>query len=373
MTCRFIYLVPGFFGFTRLGAINYFNGVSAALESGLRQQGIEGNIIECATQPTGSITHQAARLVDEIVNSGGLEADEIHFVGHSTGGLDVRLLVSPGVKVRGGRDESRIGDLTRSVITMATPHYGTPLANFFTSVNGRAILQILTILATSRQGRATIFLVSRLLGMMARLEGSVRLDQTFLMELSDKLLDKLTLDPKDPIWQYLREIASDQGAIIQLTPEGAHLFNAAATDRPGVGYFSLLTMTPAPKIFERRNFSSVDRALRYLLFSVLHGITAKEHRHYPYPALQEEPLSVHPKGASVEIDSRTNDGVVPTMSQAWGRIDGAVVGDHLDIVGQYGRDDEPLRDWLPSGTRFDQGRFEEIWRVVANTIAEQSA
>ena len=60
------------------------------------------------------------------------------------------------------------------------------------------------------------------------------------------------------------------------------------------------------------------------------------------------------------------------MSQVWGEVIGAAVSDHLDIVGQLKSDDEPMRDWLPSGSGFDASRFAKIWEDIAHTIASAS-
>jgi len=53
------------------------------------------------------------------------------------------------------------------------------------------------------------------------------------------------------------------------------------------------------------------------------------------------------------LDRRSNDGIVPTLSQFYGRVIDVVVADHLDVVGQFTRDDLPYGDWLPSGAGFD--------------------
>ncbi len=369
MSRVYIYLVPGFFGFVRLGALNYFHRVIGALDGALRKRNVEAKIIECRTQPTGSIKNQADRLMQEVLDSGGLDADQIHFVGHSTGGLNARLLVTPGVRLRDTRVEETIGKKTQSVITVATPHYGTPLASFFTSFQGRNILQMLTLLATTTQGRRTIFLISRLLGAVARIDDMLGRDQTFLDDLSERLLEKLTLDPHDPIWQFLREISLDQGAIIQLTPEAMHIFNAAVTDRPGVSYRCLLTAAPPPTPFRRSNFDTVNLATMSILFALLYKLTAREHRHYPYPGVAEEMTKEITAKLPFTLSTHTNDGIVPTMSQISGELIDVVVADHLDVVGQFrNAGGNPLGDWLPSGSVFDEERFNLVWDSIAETI-----
>ena len=99
-----VYLVPGFFGFNKIGSFNYFNRVSGVLQEALAERGLEAEIIEAETLPAGSIRRRAIRLVEAVRDHGGLEQDHIHFVGHSTGGLDVRMLLTPAVRLRATRD-----------------------------------------------------------------------------------------------------------------------------------------------------------------------------------------------------------------------------------------------------------------------------
>ena len=91
MTTRLVFLVPGFFGFTTVGAVSYFEDVEQALGRALRRRGVEARIVRCVTQPTASILRRADALRRQVLGSGGLKARELHFVGHSTGGLDVRM------------------------------------------------------------------------------------------------------------------------------------------------------------------------------------------------------------------------------------------------------------------------------------------
>jgi triacylglycerol lipase len=363
-----VYLVPGFFGFTSLGAMNYFHRVSDVLGKALAERGLEARVVDCATQPTGSIARRAERVLERVIETGGLDAEAIHFVGHSTGGLDVRLLVAPNVKLREDRAEERISARTRSVITVSTPHFGTPVANFFTTLLGRQVLRTLTVLATTDGGRYAVVTASRAIRIVARLDDMVGRDRTFLDSLVAQVLDRLTAHPDDPMWRFLREVASDQGAIIQLTPESMHLFNAAVADRPGTRYSSLVTAAPRPPWrYWRPGYLSVSRASMASLFLLLQTIAGQAHHHYPYPQSSVEKLMSFDPG--VKIDQRTNDGIVPTQSQAYGEVLDVVVADHLDVVGQFhGASDDPHADWLPSGSQFDEPRFLRAWGRIADEI-----
>ena len=84
-------------------------------------------------------------------------AGPVHLVGHSTGGLDARLLTAPGVVLPGDREAAEVAPQVRSLVTVATPHHGTPLAGFFTSLMGRQLLRALslaTIYALRQSDRA---------------------------------------------------------------------------------------------------------------------------------------------------------------------------------------------------------------------------
>jgi triacylglycerol esterase/lipase EstA (alpha/beta hydrolase family) len=122
------------FGFGRLGSYNYFAHVERELAARFATAGHEliAHVIE--ELPTASIRRRALRLA-EVVSRTATPADVIHLLGHSTGGLDARLVASPATR---SIPSETLGWLPRlrSVTTMNTPHYGTPLASFFTTAHG---------------------------------------------------------------------------------------------------------------------------------------------------------------------------------------------------------------------------------------------
>jgi hypothetical protein len=365
-----VYLVPGFFGFSGAGALTYFRGVEAALGTLLSDHGLDVRIVSCRTQPTASIRRRAERLIDVVRETGGLEADALHFVGHSTGGLDARLLTTPGVRLRGDGDEARIVQRTRSVVTVSTPHFGTPVAGFFTTLPGRQLLEILALLSTSRGGRLGLFAASRLIGAAARLDDLLGRDETLVDVVARTLLAQVTHERDAPLWSYLREIAEDQGAVVQLTPESMDLFNAAVVDAPDIAYASVVTAAPPPprRLLTPEMLSLVRGALASG-FAVLHTIASREPRQYRYPHPGEERLERFASRLPFALDARSNDGVVPVFSQIYGAVLDVVTSDHLDVVGQFRRGDDPFSDWLPSGSRFDSARFDHVWGLVADHVA----
>ena len=370
MSKTLVYLVPGFFGFAQLGDLNYFRGVTNQLRASLAARGVEAEIVGCATQPTGSIPRRAARLLGRVVETGGLEADTLHFVGHSTGGLDVRLLLSPGAQISDDGREQEIAPRTRTVTCLSTPHHGTPLATFFATLQGRRLLLLLAALASSPQGRVSLYLAGQLVSVLAQADDVVGRTDTLLDHLTRRLLRDLSSERQSAVWEYLRDIASDQGAILQLTPESMHLFAAAAGDDPNVSYGCVVASAPQPPFAYRpRELASARGLLMSAVFTFMHTLTARPHAHYPYPAVSETVRSAIEAGVRVTLTPRTNDGVVPARSQLHGRLLHAARGDHLDIVGQFLDPEDPLSNWLPSGSHFGVRDFEAVWDAVAAHIA----
>ena len=60
-----------------------------AARAATARHGIEARIHRCRTQPTASIPQRVDALRRQVMGRGGLEATDLHFVGHSTGGLHV--------------------------------------------------------------------------------------------------------------------------------------------------------------------------------------------------------------------------------------------------------------------------------------------
>jgi hypothetical protein len=370
MTDRLVFLVPGFFGFTSVGAVSYFEHVEQSLRAALRRHGVAARIVRLRTQPTASIPRRADELRRQVIRRGGLAARELHFVGHSTGGLDVRMLLTPGVKVADDDTAERVGRLTRTAISVATPHHGTPLANHFVTIQGQTLLVVLTALATSGQGRATILAAAKAVALVARIDDWLGRREGPLDRIAQGLLRRIRFDRSNPVWRYLREIERDQGAVLQLTPEGIALFEAAVTDRPGVDYGCVVTGVPTPR--ERlRSAELLDPeyvALRGL-FRLLHALAARPHPHYPYPRPQRATQRVLDRALGFKATPAINDGIVPTLSQLHGRVLHVARADHLDVVGHYTLAGGRTADWLPSGAGFTLEGFDATWDAVAATIA----
>lgn len=373
MTTQLVFLVPGFFGFTSVGAVSYFEDVERALGRALRRRGVEARIVRCMTQPTASIPRRADALRRQVVGNGGLKARALHFVGHSTGGLDVRMLLTPGVKIASGDSEERIARLTRTAISVATPHHGTPLANHFVTVHGQTLLLVLSALATSGQGRGAILAAAKAIALIARADDWLGRTETPLDRIAQTLLRKIRFDRRDPVWKYLAEIERDQGAVLQLTPEGIDLFDAAVADRAGIDYGCVVAGVPKPREgFEMKALLDPEYIALRALFRLLHALTARPHPRYPYPRTAKATQRLLDRGLGFKATPRASDGIVPTLSQLHGRVLHVARADHLDVVGHYTLARGRTGDWLPSGAGFTPEAFAATWEAVAAAIARGS-
>jgi len=366
-----VYLVPGFFGFNEIGSFNYFNRVAEVLAEALAERGLEADIIESETLPAGSIRRRALRLLEVVCDHGGLEQDHIHFVGHSTGGLDVRLLLSPGVRLQSTREELKIAARTRTAITLSTPHYGSPLASFFTSMNGRNLLYVMTVLATSLPGRYSLYLSSRLIYAGARLARVIGEQESRIDAFAEKVLKRLKPERGDDLWNFVGEISRDQGAMVQLTPEAMDLFNSAVSNRRHVDYVSFVSASPPPDLrsflLRRRN---LYEPFTHAVYALGYAMASREHPQYPCPEPDPGVMARIRDALPFELTPGTNDGVVPTLSQIWGRLGGMAVGDHLDVVGQFEHTsgDRKYGFWVKSGSSFSEESFRQLWAEIASVI-----
>lgn len=370
MSAPLVFLVPGFFGFTSVGAVSYFADVERTLDAALRRRGVEARIVCCSTRPTASIPRRADALLREVRRRGALKAPALHFVGHSTGGLDMRLLLTPGLRRAGGAGAAQVAALTRTATSVATPHHGTPLANHFTTLHGQTLLMVLSALATSGQGRGVIVAAARAIALAARLDDWLGRAQGPLDRIAAGLLDKLRFERTDPVWRYLDEIESDQGAVLQLTPEGIDLFDAAVSDHPDIAYGCVVAGVPTPhEELQLGELLDPEYVALRALFRLLHGLTARPHRHYPYPAPDRATQRRLDAELGFAATPDISDGIVPTLSQLHGRVLHVARADHLDVVGHYTLAGGHTADWLPSGAGYTPQAFEATWDAVAAAIA----
>jgi triacylglycerol lipase len=119
-----VVLLHGILGFDEISVLGskyeYFRGVAAQL----RQLGCE--VYSIRVPPVGSIAARAEALALAVK---ALAAGRVNLIAHSMGGLDARYAIS------------RLGLAPRvaSLVTVGTPHRGTPLADALTTLVGEKL------------------------------------------------------------------------------------------------------------------------------------------------------------------------------------------------------------------------------------------
>ena len=236
------------FGFGQLASYDYFVHIERALVRELRALGNDAATWVVDVPPTASIRRRAARLAELVASTSAGQDGPIHLVGHSTGGIDVRLVASPGANL--GCDDAALAWLPRlaSVTSLSAPHYGTPLAAFFATVSGQRMLYALSALTFIglTLGSPPLAATSALVVAIARIDHALGLDIRVLDRATDRLLHVLGEARSREVRAYLGAIGSDQGAVVQVMPEAIDLFQASVRDRPDVAYQCTATMARLP-------------------------------------------------------------------------------------------------------------------------------
>jgi hypothetical protein len=341
-----VFLIPGFFGFVNFGRLVYFGHVREYLEDAFARERLKVEIHGARPGPTSSLSVRAAdllRTIDELAPSDA----PLHLIGHSTGGLDARLLVSPNVTLPGDLDVEAAARRVRSVVSIASPHHGTPLAAFFSSLLGQQLLRLLSLatITVLRRGRLPAAVFTR----AVRVLGRIAVDRSsapiaLLDHLERELVGNLDPEQQDLITGFVRNIHGDQDLMPQLTPATMAVFHAATADRPGVRYGCVTARATPPRIGAR---------LRLGL--------------HPWPQM------TYALYAWLHRRAGDGDGIVPIESQRHGELLYEARADHLDVLGHFEDHDlaPPHVDWLNSGSGFDRPQFEALWTAVARFVARR--
>jgi len=370
MSLARVYLAPGLFGFNQIGAYAYFKHLEKALLRRFADAGREVRLHLVEAAPTASIKRRAITLVSEAARTMG-PGDRVHLVGHSTGGLDARLVASPTATL-GHPGLAGLRDSVRSVTTMNTPHYGTPLASFFATVSGQRLLYVLSALTVTalQFGAPPMAITSSLVASFGRVDRLFGLEVQLIDRITEGIVRALDDASSRDLRGYLAGLRDDQGGILQLSPESMDLFGVAVADNPNIYYQCTASYAPAPGVRHwARSLASPWTSPSATIFTTLYQLTGMQHRMYPC-----EPPSTDWDRVLIEQHGQVpaalaNDGIVPFRSQLWGKLVWAGQGDHLDVVGHFsgGRDNEHV-DWLYSGARFDQTRFNALVDAIARGI-----
>ena len=369
-----VVLVPGFFGFGNFGDLRYFSGVREAIEREFARRGVELRVTEVATLPTASIRQRAASVLEVLSAIAEHNDGPLHIIGHSTGGLDARLAIAPTASLP---TSAKLKDFrrVRTLVTVCCPHFGTPLAAYFSDVWGRFLLRTVAayFIFWLERGKLPVKVLLRLWHFVVRLRDPFKKRPGTFDELYQKLLGDFSDERRLALIDFLKAVSLDQSLLFQLTPASCDLLNACTAD-PDLRYGSVIARAPKPsfRLLLRSSFDLYSQIV-YPVYALCHRIAARGKKwHVPEPvAAQREKLAALAEQPPSAAD---NDGIVPTYSQIWGSVLHVAEADHLDVVGQYGfHDAQTLSgDWLPSYSRFDRAQFETLWSSVARFIAEDA-
>lgn len=372
-----VYLVPGFFGFTNFGELKYFAHVKEVLEKACAELGVDAVVERVQTAPTASIPTRAAQLLQAVAASAQDDDAPIHLVGHSTGGLDARLLASPSWLGNKPAAVAPVVARVRSITCVATPHYGSPLAGFFDTAFGAPLLQLLSLLTivVLRTGRIPVGVLTLVAGLLAKIDDVLGAKPDVLNQIHDLLLADFDDARRKELEAHFVSIGEDRALLTQLTPEGIELFDATTPDRDGVRYGCVVTEAEKPTLLSTLGqgvspYAQGSHALYHALWHLgARGDFKKA------PPLDEAQVRHFVKELGAAPTAKSNDGIVPTQSQIRGELVRAVPADHLDVIGHFDDPghDPPHYDWIRSGSGFRRHHFDALWRAVAAWILRDSA
>jgi hypothetical protein len=374
MSRQHVVLVPGFFGFGSLGELTYFVGVRDALTRAFERLSLDVNVVEVPTLPTASIRHRAARVQETLAAVAESESGPIHIVGHSTGGLDARLAIAPTASLpttRKFHEHSRL----RTLVTLSTPHFGTPLASFFGSAAGLPLLRLLAwlLISSLEHGRLPLRLGLRVGGWLTRADDTLGFKPTLIDDFFREVIADFSPERRAELIAFIKGVSQDQSLVFQLTPAGCDLLNASTADPDNLRYGSVVSLGRKPHAADLISLTDPYTRSMHVVYALLHRIAgfAREAR-LPEPVPEQR--SVLERAFGKYPKPSWSDGIVPTLSQVWGEVIHATHADHLDVVGHYGslRACQTTSDWLPSGSGFDDAAFDALWSAVAHFIAEEA-
>jgi pimeloyl-ACP methyl ester carboxylesterase len=344
--------VPGFFGFGAFGhpdrpLVEYFARVEDAL---LRAHVRPLRFAVHEPPPAGSLAERVRSLHDKAAELVAGGATRLHLIGHSTGGLDARLLANH----RYAALPERAGLLARiaSVITVSAPFRGTPLARRVGHGTWLAVpaLWFGSILAS----RGKLRLAGQAATLFNLLKRATLQETTPTDELIAQLAD-VDGETARQIRRFLQDVAGDHRLVEDLTPEAMGELNRGLQGGDAVEPSSFVSVAP------RAGFSPlkfITAPLHRLLYDLTWTLTAT-------PPRDGAPM---PRGPWIgpkrmALTETSNDGIVPAWSQTLhGEAAGLVLGDHLDVIGHY---EAVGATFLRSGSDFDDARFRALWSQVA--------
>lgn len=271
-----ILLAHGFFGFENLADLDfvpYWYGVPEHLEA------LGHTVCVGEVDPFNDSTDRGMQLLAQVIDCAEATGHaKVNIMAHSQGGLDARVVAHLAP------------ERVASVTTVATPHYGTPIAD-------------IAIGLTPNPASAA-------------------------------LVDWITQTLGAPLWDEVGNQTSLYEAMEQMSTPGIAEFNATYPDAPGVLYTSVTGRTGLHSGGEACEPTSPPPPLLIGAFEGTLDTT---------DALFVIPEAILSEGI---FSQQPNDALVRVVDARWGEFLGCVPADHLDEVGQLLGDGAGLgNDW----------------------------
>jgi len=422
MADRFhVVLIPGFGGFDALGQVEYYAGVTRLFHAWKGERPVVLHYFD--NFPTAAVVTRAVRLrsylAKRIARGEIAEGDEVTLVGHSTGGLDIRQLVSDlhdpahdAVQVDGGLrvPVETICERVRRVVFVSVPHWGTNIADWVRShpVWRKALVADLQAAAAGSQVYLFDRIEEEIAGGAASLTGA-----ELLLAAQDALTEANECFGKPSPLRTLdaQEAASELGLWLRHMASDFHVIDDLTSQPPDRGPKSPAHFSAAKREIELKHFDNIEvlsyatlgrRPFRFVpgqpapVWDLANPCTFREIAFAGKPSAGTDiayrlcyracaggPFRQPGLGGKVSwrltgsrgdpIELWDNDGIVNTASMLWPGVENALVDcDHLDIVGHYkltkaarggGRRYQSY-DALKSGSRFSDEKFAKVWTEI---------
>jgi len=427
-----VVLIPGFAGFDALGQLEYYAGVTPLFRRWQEKHRDRATAVlhYFDNFPTAAVVTRSERLSQYLVKRfarGEFSSDDrIALVGHSTGGLDIRLLLwhlaqlAKPVLTDGGRGKNKAVEVdpreilkrVDRVVFISVPQWGTNIADWVRTYGTErkvVVAQLRAAVAASQLPLVDAFehLISSAAAALANTD--------VLFAVQDALRETEEDTTKGPMHTaqaqeaasllglWLRHIATDFSAIDDLAAQSSSDNSAspahftpvqrkqeqAIWKRHGIQTLSFATIGNNPFDFPKGAIPRWDllKPWTYPEFNKDKKRAAETDAFYRmcYRACAGGPFKCPPhsdtlvvrglrSGEPREIAAWDNDGIVNTASMLWPNQEETLLvdGDHMDVVGHYkrvraiqGSDREfQAYDLLKSHSGFISATFDEVWTSI---------
>lgn len=377
-----VFLLPGLLGFERAGNFTNFadrtcGALRSQLEARLRTQ---VPVIPLGSLETTTFAARQKQLLE--ILSRQLEAhpdaQRIHLVGHSVGGIDAFLLScrdALGGAAWSKIDPRSVRSKLCSVTSIATPHGGTGAA----TAPGAGPISLRVLLGDPGAALSIAKLVNKMFGSALHDVSPGRSAAGFMRE-------------GRKFSHAMAELLRWQDFWPALTPDAMESLYATVMPLPGIQRKSFVTMAGRPKHGDRPSdgfFEELSRRTAGEGNGFTRHSTRIRDAMATLRAALDQPARVIVSDETLpppHADAQTNDGVVNSVRQLINPQDGnelaaVVVADHFDVLGYYDRGlsvsgaeaADPaaqVSGLLHSGSFFRDTEFFALYRSVADVIVE---